>query len=270
MAVYRNRSTTSVPASLSISYLIGSPPTGTSMMTLTSRGGSIPIEMASMRMDGSAGRVAVKSWIRTRRGPGPVSRRFETRRSSMGPGEGDLVERLGPEFLGTARDHAAAEGAIKLRRSIVVGERPDHHAFQPALQQIAPRGGKQPAAEAEPLKFRPQIKLVDLAFEVQAARAVAAVIGITRDLVAEHQHADAAALADRAVPPLRAATVDQLLELGTGNDTLLGRAPGFVMGGRHRSCVRSSGRPNLDQGCAHGSNQSKSARPHQGPSLIIG
>src|SRR6202020_217772 len=54
MAVKRKRSTTSVPASLSISYLIGSPPTGTSTMTLTSRGGSIPIEMASMRMDGSA------------------------------------------------------------------------------------------------------------------------------------------------------------------------------------------------------------------------
>src|SRR5216683_7033422 len=50
-------------------------------------------------------RVAVKSWIRTRRGPRPVSRRFETRRNSIGPGEGDLVERLGPEFLGTPRDH---------------------------------------------------------------------------------------------------------------------------------------------------------------------
>src|SRR5258708_2921976 len=185
MAVYRNRSTTSVPASLSISYLIGSPPTGTSMMTLTSRGGSIPIEMASMRMDGSAGRVEVKSWIRTRRGPGPVSRRFETPRNSMGPGEGDLVERLGP------------------------------------------------------------------------------------DLVAEHQHADAAALADRAIPPLRAAPVDQLLQLRAGNDALIGRAPGFVMGGRYRGCVCSFGRPNLDQGCAHGSDQSKSARRRQGPSLII-
>jgi hypothetical protein len=34
--------------------LMGSPPTGTSMMTFTSRGGSIPIEMASIRMDRSA------------------------------------------------------------------------------------------------------------------------------------------------------------------------------------------------------------------------
>src|SRR5882762_6403563 len=134
---------------------------------------------------------------------------LRARQSSIGPGEGDLVERLGPEFLRRARDHTAAEGAVKLRRGIVVGERPDHHALQAALQQVASCGSKQPAAEAETLKLRSQIKLVDLAFKVQAARAVAAVIGIARDLVAEHQHADATALADRAVPPLRAATVDQ-------------------------------------------------------------
>src|SRR5580765_2742791 len=54
MEVCRKRSTKRVPASLSISYLIGSPPTGTSMMTLTSCGGFLPIEMASMRMEGSA------------------------------------------------------------------------------------------------------------------------------------------------------------------------------------------------------------------------
>src|ERR1700675_3659449 len=143
---------------------------------------------------------------------------WSKRPPSVGPGEGDLVERLGPEFLGGARDHAAAEGAIKFRRRIVVGQRPDHHALQPPLQQVAPRGGEQPAAEAEALKFRPQIELVDLAFEVQAAGAVAAVIGIARDLVAEHQYADAAALADRAVPPLRATAVDQLFEFGAGND----------------------------------------------------
>jgi hypothetical protein len=41
-----------VPAALSISYLIGSPPTGTSMMTLISWGGFLPMEMASTRMTG--------------------------------------------------------------------------------------------------------------------------------------------------------------------------------------------------------------------------
>src|SRR5712675_395355 len=166
--------------------------------------------------------------------------------NSVGPGEGDLVERLGPELLRGAGDHAAAEGAVEFRRRIVVGERPDHHALQPALHQIAPGGGEQAAAKAEALEFRPQVELVDLAFEVQAAGAVAAVVGVAGDLVAEHQHADAAALADRAVPPMRAAAVDQLLEFGAGDDALIGRAPGFVMGRRYRGCVCSFGRPDLD------------------------
>src|SRR6478672_11920216 len=187
-----------------------------------------------------------------------------------GPGEGNLVERFGPELLRGARHHAAAKRAIELGRQIIVGKRPDYHALQAALRQIASRGIEQAAAEAEALEFRAQIKLVDLAFEVQAAGAVAAVIGIARDLVAEHQHADAAALADRAVPPLRAAAVDQLFQLGARNDAPIGRTPGFVMGRRHRGCIRSFGRPNLDQGCAHDPNQSKSARRLQGPSLIIG
>src|SRR5215510_6776674 len=52
MAVCRKRSTTKVPAALSISYLIGSPPIGASMMTLTSSGGLWPIAMASRRMAG--------------------------------------------------------------------------------------------------------------------------------------------------------------------------------------------------------------------------
>jgi hypothetical protein len=32
---------------------------------------------------------------------------------------------------------------------------------------------------------------------------------------------------------------------------LVGRTPGFIMGGRYRSRIRSLGRSNLDQGCAH-------------------
>src|SRR5450631_3685621 len=88
----------------------------------------------------------------------------DKRRSSVGPGEGNLVERLRSEFLRGARDHAAAERTIKLGRWIVVGVRPDHHALQPALQQVASRRREQPAAEAEALKLGAQIKFVDLAF----------------------------------------------------------------------------------------------------------
>src|SRR5205807_10549453 len=112
-------------------------------------------------------------------------------RRLIGPGERDLVERFGPELFRGARDHPAAERTIKLRRRVVVRERPHHHALQPALQQVAPCRGEQPAAEAETLEFRAQVELVDFTFEMQAAGAVAAVVGVARDLVAEHQHADA-------------------------------------------------------------------------------
>ena len=81
---------------------------------------------------------------------------------------------------------------------------------------------------------------------MQAAGAVAAVVGITRDLVAEHQNADPATFADRAFPPMRPAPIDQLVEFGAGNDALIGSAPGFIMRGSDRESIRSSGRPNLD------------------------
>ena len=50
------------------------------------------------------------------------------------PGEGDLIERLGAEPLGGARDRAAAERAIEFHRRLVVGQRPHHQALQPALR----------------------------------------------------------------------------------------------------------------------------------------
>jgi hypothetical protein len=50
---------------------------------------------------------------------------------------------------------------------------------------------------------------------------------------------------------LRAAAIDQFFQLGTGDNTLKGRTPGFVMCGRNRRRIRSFGRPNLDQRCAH-------------------
>src|SRR5262245_2530548 len=148
------------------------------------------------------------------------SQRTSGAEALAGPGEGDLVERFRPEPLRGACYHAPAKRAIKFRCRIVIGERPDHHALEAALPEVAARGIEQPAAEAEALKFGSQIELVDFAFEMQAAGAIAAVIGVTRHLVAEHQHADAAAFANRAVPPLRATTIDQLLQLGAGNDAL--------------------------------------------------
>ena len=48
--------------------------------------------------------------------------------------------------------------------------------------------------KTEALEFRPQIELVDLAFEMRATASVRAVIGVARNLVTEHQHADPAPL----------------------------------------------------------------------------
>ena len=122
--------------------------------------------------------------------------------SSISPSEGNLVERLRPEALGRARHHAAAQGPVEFGRGIVIRQRPDDHALEAALHQVAAGCGEQATPEAETLEFRTQIQLVNLAVEMQAAGAVAAVVGIARDLVAEDQNADTATLADRAVPTL--------------------------------------------------------------------
>src|SRR5262249_13232894 len=102
-------------------------------------------------------------------------------------------------------------------------------------------------------EFRPQIELVDFAVVVEAAGAVAAVIGVARDLVAELQQRDAAALADGAVPPGRAAAVDELFQFGAGDDALIRGPPCLIVGRRNRAGIRSLGAANLDEGGAHGS-----------------
>src|ERR1043165_7081111 len=120
------------------------------------------------------------------------SRRCEPPRAdSVLPPERDLIETLGPEAFRRARHRAAAERLVETDRRVVVGERPDHQALQSALRQIAPRRREQPPAETQPLKFRAEIELVDLAVVEQAARAVAAVVGVARDAIAELKQRDA-------------------------------------------------------------------------------
>jgi len=85
-------------------------------------------------------------------------------------------------------------------------------------------------------RYSPEVRAraVRMVFEHQGsyetqAGAIAAIIGVARDLVAERQHADAAAFSDRGIPPLRAAAVDQLFEFGTGDNSLVGRAPRLIV-----------------------------------------
>src|SRR5205085_9132454 len=104
----------------------------------------------------------------------------------------------------------------------------------------------------EALEFGAEIELVDLAVIEQAARAVAAVIGIARGAVAEREQRDAASFGDGVFPPAGSAPVDQLLELRTRNDPLIRGPPGRVMRRRDRRGVGRLGAANLDDdGAAH-------------------
>src|SRR5262245_59778277 len=106
--------------------------------------------------------------------------RIDERVSAL-PGEGDLVENLAAKALGRAGDRAAAEVGVETDRGLVIRQRPDHEAAEPALGEVAAGCVEQLAAEAQPLEFRPQVELVDLAVVVEAAGAVAAVIGVARN-----------------------------------------------------------------------------------------
>src|SRR5262249_15444393 len=131
----------------------------------------------------------------------------------------------------------------------------DHEALHAALHEIAPRSGEQPPAETQPLKLGAQVELVDLAVIVQAARPVAAVVGVARDGVAERQQRNAAALADRAVPPVRTAPRNQALEFPARDDSLIGGPPSFVMRVGDRFGIGGACTTNLDEDRTHESNR---------------
>src|SRR5215813_1489687 len=177
--------------------------------------------------------------------------RYRRRTRSAGPGEGDFVEGAGAEAFGGTSHRLATERPVEADRRLVVRERPNHQALQSALHQVAPRRGEQLAAEAEALEFRPQVKLVDLAVVIQAAGAIAAVIGVTGHAFAECQHHDPAAFANRAVPPCRAAPVDELVELRPRNDALISAPPGFVVRRGDGRSIGRLGAADFDQGRVH-------------------
>src|SRR5262245_23508767 len=87
---------------------------------------------------------------------------------------------------------------------------------------------------------------------MQAARAVASVIGVARDLLAELQQRDAAAFADRAVPPSSPAAIDQPLQFGARNDSLISRTPRIIVSIRNGLGIVRLSAANLDEDGAHG------------------
>src|ERR1700722_11470238 len=96
---------------------------------------------------------------------------------------------------------------------------------------------------------------------MQAARAIASVIGVARNLVAELQERDTAAFANRAVPPGGAAPVDQPFQLGARNDALISRPPRFVMSIRNRAGIVRLGATDFDEDCAHSVSKQALQRP---------
>src|SRR5882757_5972747 len=180
------------------------------------------------------------------------------------PGEGDFVEDAGAEPFGGTRHRLAAERAIEADRGLVVRQRPDHQALQAALLQVASRRREQPTAEAEPLEFRSQIKLVDLAIVVEAAGAIAAVVGVAGDAIPERQHGDAATFADGAVPPLRAAPIDELVQLGSRDDALVSTLPGFVVSRGYRRCIGRLSATDFDEDRAHVEIEASTSRRFKG------
>src|SRR5689334_6343278 len=191
-------------------------------------------------------------WCWARRDPASAARM--ARKTSSIPGVGDLVEHLLAELFRRAGDRAAAEGPIELDRRLVVGQRPHDQALHPALHEIAPRRREQAPAEAEPLELGAQVELIDFAIVMQAARPVAAVVGVARDGVAERQQRDAASLADRTLPPVRTASDDQPLELPARDDALVGGPPSLVVRISHRFRVGRARTSDLDEDRAHESN----------------
>jgi len=170
---------------------------------------------------------------------------------SVLPAERHLIEALGAEALRGARDRAAAERLVEADRRLIVGQRPDHQAFEPALRKIAPRRRKQPSPEAKPLEFRAEIKLVDLAIVEQTARAIAPVVRVTRDAIAELQQRNAASLGDGVLPPARTAPADQLFQFGAGDDAAIGRPPCRIVRRGDQRGIGWLGAANLDEDGRH-------------------
>src|SRR5262249_53980109 len=92
---------------------------------------------------------ALQAKKRGRWPPCPSSGR-STASGLSAPGEGDLVERPDAELLGGASHRAAPQRAVELDRRLVVRQCPHDQALEPALREVAARGGEQAAAEPQP------------------------------------------------------------------------------------------------------------------------
>src|SRR5215468_11125691 len=118
------------------------------------------------------------------------------------PNEGDLAQRLLVEHFDTLGDIAAAGTGIEGDCVRVLFERPDHEAVQAVRLEPAARFREQPRPESDSLAFGAQVELVDLAFLLQFASAVAADRGVAGYLAANLDDEHGRRTADGIRPPL--------------------------------------------------------------------
>src|SRR5262249_44031190 len=144
------------------------------------------------------------------------------------------------------RNRPSPQCAIETNRRGIIRQCPNHHALDAALRQVASCRRKQAAPEAETLKLRSQVELVDFSLVSQASRPVPAIVSIACNSIPECHYRNSATLADRTFPPLRAAPIDQLVQLRTRDDALVRRTPSQVVRGRKRLGIGRSGTADFD------------------------
>src|SRR5262249_31550938 len=112
------------------------------------------------------------------------------------------------------------------------------------------------------------IQFVDFPIVSQASRSVPAIISIARYGVPERQNRNSASLADGALPPLRAAPIDQLIQLRTRDDALVRGAPSQVMRRSERLGIGRFGTADFDGDGMH-DELSRIGRLRSSPTLIF-
>ena len=138
------------------------------------------------------------------------------------------LSRAAPVMRSSPGRRGGPEPPIKGAGPIIVGQRPDGDAPGAAVAQIVAHGPEQARAEAKPLIFGREVKLIDLALRRDGAVAAAAVGRIAGDRLADIEHDERASAADGREPPARAASGDHLAQGEGGNDALIRFTPSRI------------------------------------------
>ena len=99
------------------------------------------------------------------------------------------------------------------------------------VRQIGARRLEKPAAKAETLELRGQIKLENFTTMRQRGDAIAAIAGVTAYGIGEIKHQQTRSAGDGRIPPLRTPTRDHAFEFAPGDQAAISVSPGDVVDG---------------------------------------